>query len=134
MMKLNTRSVLTFVGVIMGLGGATHGSGEILQGNVAPSGVYIQAWPALTQLAGEPAMTLIPNFLVTGVLAIILGLAVAVWAAKYLHWKNGGLGLIALSLVMLLLGGGIMPPMIEVATGLTSTWVNRNVFGEANGS
>ena len=125
MKSLNARSALTFVGVIMGLGGATHGPGEILQGNVAPSGVYIQAWPA---------MTLIPNFWVTGILAIILGLAVAVWAAKYLHKKNGGLGLIALSLIMLLVGGGIVPPIIEVAVGLIAIWINRSRFWEANRS
>jgi hypothetical protein len=134
MKKLNARSMLTFVGVIMGLGGATHGPGEILQGNVVPSGVYIQAWPTLTQLGGEPAMTLIPNFLVTGVLAIILGFAVAVWVAKYLHGKNGGFVLVALSLVMLLVGGGIVPPLIEVAIGLISIWINRGRFGETSNS
>ena len=134
MKKLNARSVLTFVGVLMGVGGATHGPGEILQGNVAPSGVYIQAWPALTLLGGEPAMTLIPNFLVTGVLAIILGLAVAVWAAKYLHGKNGGFVLVVLSLVMLLVGGGIVPPIIEVTIGIISILINRSNFVEAENS
>ena len=134
MKQLNARSVLTFVGVFMGLGGATHGPGEILQGNVAPSGIYIRAWPALIQLDGEPAMTLIPSFLVTGILAIILGLAVAVWAAKYLNSKNGGLILIVLSIIMLLVGGGIVPPIIEATIGIISIWINHSKFVEADHS
>jgi hypothetical protein len=67
-----------------GLGGATHGPGEILQGNVAPSNIVFQAWPSLKALAGEPAMTIIPNLLVTGILTIIVGVLLAVWSAKFI--------------------------------------------------
>ena len=129
-----TRAAASIIGIFAGLGGASHGPGEILQGNTTPSGVYIMAWPGLAQLVGEPAMTLVPNYLVTGILAIILGLVVAVWAAKYMHRKNGGLVLIALSIIMLLVGGGIVPPLIGVAIGLISTWINRSRSWEANSS
>ena len=129
-----TRAAASIIGIFAGLGGASHGPGEILQGNTTPSGVYIMAWPELTQLAGEPAMTLVPNYLVTGILAIILGLVVTVWAAKYMHKKNGGLILIALSIIMLLVGGGIVPPILGVATGLISTWINRSRSQETDSS
>jgi hypothetical protein len=59
-------AVASFLGVIAGITGGSHGSGEILQVSMAPSGIVIEAWPALTLLVGEPAMTLIPNFFVTG--------------------------------------------------------------------
>jgi len=85
---------------------ASHGPGEMLQGNISPDGLVIEAWPELTVLAGEPAMTIIPSFLVTGILTIIFGLLVAVWAAKFVQRKNGGLVLILLSIIMLLVGGG----------------------------
>jgi len=93
----------------------------MLQGNIAPSGIIIKAWPELTVLAGEPAMTIIPSFLVTGVLTIIFGLIVAVWAAKFVQRKNGGLVLILLSIIMLLVGGGLFPPVFGVVAGIIGT-------------
>jgi len=82
------------LGVFAGISGASHGPGEMLQGNVAPNGVMIQAWPKLTALGGEPAMTILPSFLTAGILAIILGAIVAVWAGGFDGRKNGGLLLI----------------------------------------
>jgi len=116
-----TRIAASAIGVFAGLGGASHGPGEMLQGNVAPNEIIIKAWPSLTALDGEPAMTVIPSFLVTGVLAVILGLFVAVWAAKFVQRKNGGLLLVLLSITMLLVGGGLIPPLFGVAAGLIGT-------------
>jgi len=116
-----TRAAASIIGIFAGLGGAFHGPGEILQGNIAPSGIVIEAWPDLTVLAGEPAMTIVPNFLVTGVLTIICGLIVAVWSAKFVQRKNGGLVLVLLSIMMLLVGGGLFPPVFGVVAGIIGT-------------
>jgi len=123
MRKLSkTRAAASIIGIIAGLGGGVlHGVGEILQGNTAPSGIMIEAWPELTALAGEPAMTIVPNFLVTGVLAIIFGLIVAAWAGVFVQRKNGGLVLILLSIIMLLVGGGLIPPIFGVIAGIIGT-------------
>lgn len=118
------RVAASAVGIFAGVGGASHGPGEILQGNVAPANIMIQAWPGLTALHGEPAMTLIPNFVVTGILTIIMGLSVAAWAGKYIENKMGGLMLILLSVVMLLVGGGIVPPFFGIAAGLIGVLIN----------
>jgi len=72
-------------------------------------------------------MTIIPNFLVTGVLAIIFGLIVAIWTAMFVHKKNGGLVLILLSIIMLLVGGGIVPPLFGVVAGIIGTRIKRSV-------
>jgi len=75
-----TRIVVATLGVLVGLAGIEHGVGEILQGSVRPQGLAIQSWAhsqAFQILGGEPAMTVIPNLLVTGVLAVIVALAVA---------------------------------------------------------
>jgi hypothetical protein len=109
------------LGIFAGLGGASHGPGEMLQGNVAPNELMIQAWPSLTALRGEPAMTIVPSFLITGVLTVIVGLILAVWAAKFVQRKNGGLILILLSIVMLLVGGGMVPPFFGIAAGIIGT-------------
>jgi hypothetical protein len=119
------RIAASAIGIFAGLGGASHGPGEILQGNVAPSDVMIKAWPSLTALGGEPAMTIIPNFIVTGVLAIIFGLIVAAWAGAYVERRMGGLVLILLSIVLLLVGGGIIPPLFGIAAGVIGVWINR---------
>lgn len=121
-----TRVAASALGIFSGLGGASHGPGEILQGNIAPNGLVIEAWPELATLAGEPAMTIIPSFLVTGILTIIFGLIVAVWAAKFVHRKNGGLVLILLSIIMLLVGGGLFPPVFGVAAGIIGTRIKSS--------
>ncbi len=116
-----TRAAASIIGIFAGLSGASHGLGEMLQGNIAPSGIMIEAWPGLTALRGEPAMTIVPSFLVTGVLTIIFGLLVAIWAAKFVQRKNGGLVLILLSIIMLLVGGGLFPPVFGVVAGIIGT-------------
>jgi hypothetical protein len=118
-------AVASLLGVIAGITGGSHGLGEILQGNVAPNGIVIEAWPALTLLVGEPAMTLIPNFFVTGILATILGILVTIVAAVYIHRKNGGLVLILLSIMMLAVGGGIIPPVIGIIAGIIGTRIKH---------
>ena len=109
--------IVLALGLFAGIGGASHGPGEMLQGSTAPTGLMIEAWPGLTALSGEPAMTLIPNYLVTGVLAIVMGLVVATWTATSVGRRNGGLILVLLSVLMLLVGGGLMPPIPGVAAG-----------------
>jgi len=118
------RILASALGIFAGLGGASHGPGEILQGNVAPSGIMIEAWPSLTALNGEPAMTIIPNLLVTGVLTIIFGVLVAAWAGAYVERRMGGLTLILLSIVLLLVGGGIVPPFFGIAAGIIGVVIN----------
>ncbi len=128
-----TRVAASAIGIFGGLGGASHGPGEMLQGNIAPNGLVIEAWPELTVLAGEPAMTIIPSFLVTGVLTIIFGLLVAVWAAKFVQRKNGGLVLILLSIIMLLVGGGLFPPVFGVVAGIIGTRIKPSSESTKNG-
>ena len=119
------RIAVSALGIFAGLGGASHGPGEILQGNMAPTDVMIKAWPSLTALGGEPAMTIVPNLIVTGVLTIVFGLLVAAWAGAYVEKKMGGLVLILLSIVLLLVGGGIVPPFFGVAAGIIGMLINH---------
>lgn len=122
-----TRVTASILGIFAGLGGGVfHGIGEILQGNVAPDGIYIQAYPAMQATAGEPAITLVPNFLYTGILAIIMGILVTIWAGAFVGRKNGGWVLILLTIVMLLVGGGIVPVIIGVVGGIIGTRINED--------
>jgi hypothetical protein len=126
-MKNATRAIVSTLGVIMGLGGIEHGIGEVLQGNTVPSGVVFPSWPDsafFRVVAGEPAMSIIPNFLVTGILAILFSLVFTVWVTMFIHRRNGGLFLILLSIIMLLVGGGIFPPIIGIMIGILGTRIN----------
>jgi len=117
-----TRVAASLLGIFAGIGGGVfHGIGEILQGSLAPNEIMIQAYPAMQVTAGEPAMTIVPNFLLTGVLAIIMGFIVTIWSVVFIERKNGGLILILLSIIMLLLGGGIIPPIFGVLAGIIGT-------------
>jgi len=121
------RLVASIFGLLAGIGGIMHGPGEILQGNVAPSGLVFNSWtvePIATNVGGEPAMTLIPNLLLSGVLTILMSSAVLVWAAAFVGKRRGGVILILLSLLMLLVGGGFAPPLIGIIAGVAGLQIN----------
>ena len=120
-----TIAVASILGIFAGIGGASHGPGEILQGNIAPDGIIIEAWPALTLLAGEPAMTLIPSFSISGILTVTTGVAVTILAATRIQSKNGALILILLSTMMLFVGGGLIPPAFGVVAGIIGLQIRQ---------
>ena len=70
-----TRVTVSTFGTLTGLAGIEHGIGEVLQGNSTPKAFVILSWPgseAFRILAGEPAMTIVPNLLATGIVAIAI--------------------------------------------------------------
>lgn len=114
-------------GGLAGFGGLVHGIGEMLQGSVPPAGVVFNSWaqgPIATHMDGEPAMSLIPNLFVTGLLTVLISLAVIVWAGVFVHRKHGGRILILLAVGMLLVGGGFGPPMIGILAGWAGTGID----------
>ena len=70
-------------------------------------------------------MSIIPNFLITGILAILFSLIFLVWVFRYVDQKkHGGLMMILLSLVLLLVGGGFAPPLFGIILGAAATRIN----------
>ena len=128
-MNRATRVVASLFGIFAGFGGPEHGYFEILQGNVKPDSLMIAAIglpcePEKVWNLCEPAMTVIPSYLATGILAFIIGIVTMIWAAAFIQRKNGGLVLILLSIALLLLGGGLFPPLIGIVGGLVGTRIN----------
>jgi len=128
-MRKATRIVAASLGVFAGIGGPEHGYFEILQGHVRPDSLMIAAMgppcePDKVWNLCEPAMTVVPSFLVTGILATLLGIITMIWAAVFVHRKNGGLVLILLSVALLLGGGGLFPPLIGIVGGVVATRIN----------
>jgi len=117
---------------IAALAGVEHGIGEVLQGNVVPASLMFPSWPKsefFRVLAGEPAMTVVPNLLVTGILAIIVSLTFLAWATVFVHRRNAGLVLIVLSFVNLLVGGGIAPLALGVIVGVAAMKIGVPLTG-----
>ncbi|KUK27634.1 MAG: Uncharacterized protein XD60_0050 [Acetothermia bacterium 64_32] len=77
-------------------------------------------------------MTIVPNLLVTGVLTIIVSLAVIVWSVAFVQRKRGGLILILLSTAMLLVGGGFGPPIMGILAGVAGLGTKTILTGVAH--
>ena len=135
-MRKATKTVAAWLGVLAGIAGLEHGYFEILQGNTQPAGLMFPSWgadicdPAKLWHACEPAMSILPNFLATGIFTVLLGLAVMAWSVWFVQGKYGGLGLILLSIALLLFGGGFFPPLIGLIGGAAGTQINRPLSGK----
>lgn len=122
-----TRVTVSAFGVLAGLAGVEHGIGEVRQGRGAPPGLVIQSWPeaeAFRILNGEPALTIVPDLLITGSLAIIASLVFLVWVAVYIDRRRGGLVLLLISIVMLFVGAGFGPPLLGVILSAAASRIN----------
>jgi hypothetical protein len=87
-----TKMVVAMFGVLIGFAGVEHGIFEVLQGNTAPEGIFVDAigpnWKFWEE-ASEPTLTLIPNFFVTGLVAITLGVIMIIWSTKFMERRHG---------------------------------------------
>jgi len=129
-MRKATRVTATVLGLTAGVAGIEHGYFEILQGNTRPQGLMIPSMgppcvPELSWNACEPALTVIPSFFITGILAVTFGVLVTVWSAFFVQKKHGGLALILLCIPLLLFGGGIFPPVIGIIAGALGTRIHK---------
>lgn len=112
-------------GVLAGIGGITHGVGEVLQGNVAVDGIAIDSWtsgPIARDLGGDPGITVLPTALAAGIITLIMSGAVVAWALMGARRRRGGLILVLLSTGTMLAGGGVGPPVMGVLGGLVGRW------------
>ena len=128
------RIVVIAFAMLCGFTGIIAGYFEILQGNVAPDGIIISTigpenimWKtySIYELM-EPysALTIIPNFLLTGIAAIIVSCLVIIWAVGFIHKKHGVIVFLFLSILQLLVGGAFVMDM-AIITSITATRINK---------
>lgn len=127
-MNHSTRVNVATMGVVFGLSGMSHGFFEVLQGNVPTPGLLVSAigeaqrmWPH----GNEPAFTVIPNFLGTGIAAMVVGLALIVWSLGFVHQKHGPTVFLGLFVLLLLVGGGVAQVLFFPFFWLASTRIRR---------
>jgi hypothetical protein len=131
-MRKATRMMISTFGAIIGLMGIEHGLGEVLQGPVAPAGILILSWPDsefFSILSGEPALTILPDMFITGILAILFSTLYLAWAILFIQRKPGGWVLILLAFAMLPFGAGIFPPVLGVLIGIAALSLHSPLEG-----
>lgn len=126
-----TRITASVLGVLLGLAGLlNHGIFEVLQGNTPTNGFFIEAIGEAHRFwvhGTEGAITIIPNFLVTGILVIVLSLSIMVWSIKYIQVKHGTTVFLSLLVGLTLVGGGIGFVILFVPTWAYATRINKSL-------
>ncbi len=123
-----TRIFASTLGILVGLAGVEHGILEVLQGNVRPNGIMVDAIgpeQKLWELATETVLTIIPSMLISGILSIMLGGLVTFWAYKKVDSKYGSVVLLLLCVALFLVGGGFAPIFLTILAFVAATQVNR---------
>lgn len=121
------RIIASTFGVLAGVGGLIHGIGEIRQGNIPAGGFMIDSWAEgriAVHMDGDPALTVIPNLLATGIAASVVSLIVIAWAVLCVQRRNGGRILMLLSVLLLLVGGGVGAPVMGILAGWAGTTIH----------
>ena len=128
-MNRATKTIVATIGVILGISGIDHGIFEIIQGNRPTGGVLIEAIgpnQIMWEHGGEGAFTILPTFLLTGIVAVLTGVAMIVWSLKYIDSKRGPLVFFLLNLALFLFGGGIAAPILFYPpAGLAATRIHK---------
>ena len=125
-----TRVIVTTLGFILGVTGMVHGFFEVLQGNKPTDGILIQAIGPEHQMwmyGGEEAITLIPNFLITGIITMCMSVSVMVWTLFFIHKKHGSSVFLFLNILSLLTGGGIFQVVTFTIAWAFSTRINGSL-------
>ena len=130
MTNFNASKLTTIIfGVFGGFFGLEHGIGEIIQGNISTPGLKIYAFlaPGLPFPFGrEPALSIVPNYLISGILTILLGLIIILWSVKMTQIKYGAVGLFGLSIILFLIGGGFGPFTTMIFASIAASKINSN--------
>lgn len=126
-----TRIIASTLGVFLGLGGLiNHGIFEILQGNAATNGFFIEAIGRSERYwihGTEAAFTIIHNYLVTGIIVIIISMTLIFWSVKFIQTKHGAFIFLTLLILLTLFGGGIGHIILFLPTWAYATRINKSL-------
>jgi hypothetical protein len=105
-----------------------HGFFEVLQGNTPTDGLFIEAIGEAHRIwehGAEGAFTIIPNFLITGLLAMTVSLGIIIWSVGFVHKKNGPLVLLLFFILLFLVGGGVAQILFFIPLWAVATRINK---------
>lgn len=106
-----TRVVVSSLGILLGISSMDHGVLEMMQGYAPTPGSFVKAlgpghsW-TLWVHGSEPAFTIVHNFLLTGMLATVMGIVLITWSAGFIERRGGATVFLVISVASFLTGGG----------------------------
>lgn len=114
-MKVSTVVLITYTAII----GFVHGVGEILQAGSKSNSNLIYALdvadPDKVWHAGLPAFSVIPDYLISGIITVLISIAVVIFANLLIE-SNYFKFLPLIFILLFLFGGGFVPPFIGIIT------------------
>ena len=111
-----TRLVVTVIGLWLSLTGCIHGIREILHGATAP-GSFLSAQVG--------AFILLPTYLASGIVTVVVSLMLASWTVGFIHTKRGPIVFLGISILLVLSGGGIAQILVFLIAWAISTRINK---------
>jgi hypothetical protein len=128
-MNRATRINVIALAVLLAISGMmAHGLFEVLQGNTPTNGLFIEAIGEAHRTwehGAEGAFTIIPNFLITGLLAMTVSLGIIIWSVGFVHKKNGPLVLLLFFILLFLVGGGVAQILFFIPLWAVATRINK---------
>jgi len=111
----STRVIVLILGILTGLGGMLHGIAEFSQGNK----------PTIDILERIGAFSIIPNYLITGIVAISISIIIIYWSIRFIHKRNGAIVYLLFSISLFLVGGGFAHIPGFLITWSIATRINK---------
>ena len=84
------------------------------------------SWTVWKQ-GGEAAFTLLPNFLLSGIVATMLGVLMIVWALRFLPSRHGPIVFLLLGVTSFLTGGGVAQVVLFTLTWAVATRIHASL-------
>ena len=127
-----TWRIASSLGVLLGISSLNHGVFEMLQGNHSTTGLVIKAlgpgygWTVWTH-GSEPAFTIVPNFLLTGILATLIGPVMIFWSLRCIHRPGGPSIFLLLGVTSFLVGGGMAQVLLFTLNWAAATRIRSSL-------
>lgn len=129
-MNKTTKTITTIVGIFLAFAGFEHGLFAALQGNTPSNGFIIQTigedmrWWAY---GTEEAFTLIPNFLISGIAAMMVSAFIMIWSLYYISGTSGSRVFLLSFILLVLVGGGLGFILFFIPAWAYSRKINRSL-------
>jgi hypothetical protein len=127
-----TRVVVSSLGVLLGISSIDHGVLEMMQGNLPTTGSFIKAlgpgraW-TLWAHGSEPAFTIVHNFLLTGMLATVMGAMLITWSTRFIGRRGGATVFLVISVASFLTGGGLAQVLLFTLNWAAATRIRASL-------
>jgi len=122
------RWVTIAFGLMASITGIMSGIFKILQRNYPTYAFKISSIDPVYSMWKEStyaAYTIIPNYLITGIVTLVISILVTIWVLFFIHKKYGSIVMVLLSLLQFFSGGGVAID-VAILSAIMSTQINRS--------